>query len=160
MKTETTTTDKIKSICESHIQLFSSFIKPTIDNSRQYEANVRNTYKVARIKDTIDYITKWESNIGNQVFKTINSFAYSELCNHIDTFNKTELTSVLFTQELFETLVKHMIEWKIEYYSDELITRSVTSNSTHKLLNIEFEWILECKQENIKLHKELLKLTK
>ncbi len=154
-----TSIEKIKSMCESHIDLFSSLIKPTIDNSRQYETNVRNTCKIESIKDTLDYIIKWQSNIGKEVFRSLGKSTYYEQANP-DVLNKTEITPTLFTEELFENLIKHIIEWKVEYYTDNLITRSITSNSTHKLLNLEFEWTLECVQDNIKLHKELLKLIK
>ncbi len=142
-------------MCEAHIELLSKFIKPTICNSRKYETNVRSTYKIEMIRDTMDYILKWESNVGKEVFKSLNGDTYYEQSNP-DSLNKTETTPTLFTKKLFENTIKHIIEWKIEYYSDDLTNRSITSNSTHKLSNIEFEWMLECKQENIKFHKELL----
>ncbi len=151
--------EKIKSVLEGNINLFSFQIAATIDNSRQYEKNIRYGYKLNRANDTLNYIKEWEFNIGDSVFKSLDRFTYSKEQSP-DVLNKTEPNPVKFTEEMFFKLIKDIIEFKINYWTNELLGSGITSNSTHKLSNLEFEWILECKQENIKLHKELLQIIK
>lgn len=94
-------------------------------------------------------------NIGKDVFKKKKSVFYSEKCN-LDYLNETEQISILFTEELYNKFQFDYIENLIKCHSKVLIEQSITSNSTSKLSNLQFEWELEMKQKLIKFLKRLL----
>jgi hypothetical protein len=48
------------------------------------------------------------------------------------------------------------MEYQVKRLTEELLERSITSNSTSKISNLVFEWNLECKQELIKIFKNLI----
>ncbi len=155
-KTTKTTVEKITDQLTYSINRIKLEVGATLINGAQFERNCRNTFKVDIYEKNLEYINRWHSNIGKQVFKTVNTFTYNERCNVADVLNQTGLKSVLFTEELFHELLKNIVEYWIKYYSEDLLTRSITSNSSNKIVNLMFEWQLESKQELIKFYKELL----
>lgn len=145
----------VKSFLEYQIKIQNGFIKPTETDKRQFELNFRSSQLSKYLSHTLDYINNWETKIGTEVYKYVDRFGYSEKIM-ADVFNKTVNTPLLFTKELFEELILNIIEYKIKYFSEMLTDRPITCNSTCKFTNLEFEWSLECYQELIKFHKELL----
>lgn len=151
MKTTTTTLQNVR----TRIEHFKSFIKPTTDDKSQFTRNLRYGYAIYVLTNMDKNLSKHMCFIGKKVWKLSKSFNYSDIPNP-DFANPTEPEQVEFTEELFKEFEKCYLNFLINRFTEELVERQITSNSTCKLTNFEFEIRLEEKQELIKYFKELL----
>lgn len=137
-------------------------IKHTLINGRQYQKNVERTFETDILEKNIKMLQTSKAWIGHPVYKRIKEtrekyqFYRAEPSVKGD-FNPTEQEPTIFTEELFATFVNDYLNYQIDYLLDDFLIRSITCNSTDKLTNLEFEWVLESKQELINLYKQLLK---
>jgi len=149
--TKTTTLENVR----ARVEHFKSFVKPTIDDKNQFERNLRYSFAI----DTLNYLDRNLSKhmcfIGKKVWKLEKSFNYSDIQNP-DHFNPTNPEQIEFTEELFALFEKDYLNFLINRFTEELVERQITSNSTCKLSNFTFEVRLEEKQNLIKYFKELL----
>lgn len=147
----------MKQKIQERIEFFSLFIKPTTTDKMQFETNCRNVFMTHQLSKRIDTIDKHFLCIGKEVYRFKNDMTVVLKEDYKpDVFNKIYEESVIYDVESFELFQKKYIQYQIEYLTNDLVTRSITSNSTNKFSNLEFEWILECKQELIKFFNELL----
>lgn len=152
MKTlETTTLENVR----QRVEHFKSFVKPTVDDKRQFERNLRYGYAIDTLNHLDRNISKHMCFVGKEVYKFSEGFNYSESPSN-DRLNPTDSEPTLFTEELFKEFEINYLNFLINRFTEELIERQITSNSTCKLTNFEFEIRLEEKQNLIKYFKELL----
>ena len=147
--------EKAVNTFKGEILMKETFIKETINSSSQFETNHRNTFTLKYLKKNLEYIEQWKGNIGKQVYKFLNRENYT-LEKNQDVLNKIDETPILFTEELYEKLVIRMLNYWKDYHTEDLLTRSIIMSSTNKLDNIKFEWVLDEKQQLIKLYNKLL----
>lgn len=150
-KLETTTLENVR----QRVEHFKAFIKPTTDDKGQFTRNLRYGYAIDTLNHLDRNLSKHMCFIGKKVWKLTKSFNYSDVPNP-DFANPTDSEQVEFTEELFEEFEKCYLNFLINRFTEGLVERQITSNSTCKLTNFEFEIKLEEKQELIKYFKELL----
>lgn len=138
-----------------NVEHFKSFIKPTTDEKRQFERNLRYGFAIDTLNHLDRNLSKHMYFIDKKVYKLTKSFNYSETPNP-DHFNPTNPEEIIFTEELFKEFEKNYLNFLVNRFTEELIEKQITSNSTCKLSNFEFEVRLEEKQNLIKYFKELL----
>jgi hypothetical protein len=155
--------NKIQNSLQDHINYYSMSGVETIkwNEYSRLENVYKNNSLAEDLKGRAKYLHKWMHNIGKQVYKSSKNFNYAVVDTFTDLdslnqhyFNTEE--SFIFTEELFNKLCVDYIQYQIDRLSEELVERSITSNSTSKISNLVFEWNLECKQELIKIFKKLL----
>lgn len=148
---KTTTLENVR----HRVEHFKSFVKPTTDDKSQFTRNIRYGYAIYVLNNMDKNISKHMCFIGKKVWKLTRSFNYSDVPNP-DFANPTDSEPTLFTEELFKEFEVNYLNFLINRFTEELIERQITSNSTCKLTNFEFEIRLEEKQDLIKYFKELL----
>ena len=137
-------------------------IKPTIDDKRQFEINSRCSYANEILGRLIEDINHLESFKGKYLHKNLSNYHYisSEEWNELDDFHKKmnpiSGDSYLITDEIVENYIMDALNYKISYYSEELISKSLHQSSTNKLSNLENEWIIDEKQTMIRMFKRFL----
>jgi len=128
----------------------------------QLESVYKNNYLTQELKERASYLHKWMHNIGKEVYHSNRNFNYALVDNFevdVDLFNKKYYDisfSLVFTREMFDELCVKYCEYQVKRLIEDLTERSITSNSTCKMSNLVFEWNLECKQELIKIFKNLI----
>lgn len=123
----------------------------------------KDNYLAEKLKERAKYLYEWMHNIGKEVYLSHKSFNYAlvEEFSEIDSLNQKYFDatkSITFTQEVFDRLCFDYCEYQVKILTEELLERGITSNSTCKMSNLVFEWNLECKQELIKMFKDLSEL--
>lgn len=130
---------------------------------RNLEEVYKNNKLAEDLKARAEYLHKWMHNIGKDVYISNKSFNYAlvDKFSEMDFLNQKYFDttkSIEFTKEVFDRLCFDYMTYQVERLTEQLIEREITSNSTSKITNLVFEWDLECKQELIKMFKELLEL--
>lgn len=142
---------------------YDARIVQTTTDKRQFENNCRSKFKSDHLGDRLAFISENFNMIGKEVYKYVKSETYvlsSEVGSLSEPhliFNKLENEPLIFTIEVFDNFVKSYLQFQIDYLINGLLKNSLTSNSTHKLSNLVFEWELECKQELIEIYKNISK---
>lgn len=150
--------DRLKSL----VRVNESMIKPIRSDKRQFELNCRSEFTSQHLMGRIIFIEEHFNMIGKEVYKYVKSETYvlsSEVGSLSEThlmFNKLENEPLIFTIEMFDSFLNSYLQYQIDYLINGLLENSITSNSTHKLSNLVFEWELECKQNLIETYKKLL----
>ena len=121
----------------------------------------KNNSLVAQLKDKAEYLHECVHNIGKEVYKSYESFNYTlvDTFEDLDFLNQKYFNtnfSTVFTQQMFDKLCVDYMQYQVKRLTEDLLERSITSNSTSKISNLVFEWQLECKQELIKIFKNLI----
>ena len=103
----------------------------------------------------------WRANIGKEVHPPKDSFSYCLVEEYEESYFLDKLffdasRTIIFTESLFDEFCEKYLEYQIEYLTDELLNGALVSNSTSKLLNLTFEWRVECKQELLSKLKSVL----
>jgi hypothetical protein len=142
-------------LIQKKIEALSLNIKHVTVEKNQFLKNLRYDYTMRILMLNRENLLKHKNLIGKEVFKTINSFNYSDVPN-TSFMNTTTEEPIILTEELFMEFCEHFLAFLINRFTEELLEHSITSNSTDKLSNLEFEIILEEKQWLIKFYKELL----
>jgi len=151
---------------ETHLNYLEEFYnkgseKIDWDDLFDFERSYKYNFKLKEIKSRLKYLHKWRFNIGEEVYFSRNEWDYAL----VDTFSKLGKNnqntfdnsySTIMTEEMFDNLCINYINYSINYLLKDFLERQITSNSTHKLGNLAFEWELECKQELIKDFKNTL----
>ena len=157
--------NKIQNKLEEYISFYERDNQTSItwDEYRQLEKLYKNNYLAEKLKERAKYLHEWMHNIGKEVYFSRKSFNYTLVDNfgELDTLNRNYFDnsfSTVFTQELFNNLCVNYCNYQVKRLTEELTERSITSNSTCKISNLVFEWQLECKQELIKIFKNLSEL--
>lgn len=130
---------------------------------RNLEEIYKNNSLVKDLKARAEYLHKWMHNIGKEVYLSREgwNFTLVDSFSELDHLNRNVFDnnySTIFTKEMFDKLCIDYITYQVERLTKQLIEREITSNSTSKINNLVFEWELECKQELIKMFKNLLEL--
>ena len=118
-------------------------------------------YKLEFIISRQKTLKMWRANIGKEVHPPKDGFSYClvEEYSESDHLYKSifdEKQVIIFTENLFDEFCKKYLEYQVEYLTDYLLNGGLVSNSTNKLLNLTFEWRLECKQELLSKFKSVL----
>lgn len=122
-----------------------------------------NNYLAEKLKERLKYLHEWMHNIGKEVYLSREKWNYALVdkfsqMGHLNQKYFDTTKSITFTQELFDKLCFNYCEYQVKRLTEELTERSITSNSTCKMSNLVFEWSLGCKQELIKMFKDLSNL--
>lgn len=130
------------------------------DEYRELEIVYKNNYLAEELEARAIFLHQWMFDIGKQVFKSNENFNYVTVntFSKLDSLNQKYFDtskSIEFTKELFDKLCFDYCNYQVKRFTEELLEKSITSNSTCKMSNLIFEWQLECKQELIKIFKEL-----
>jgi hypothetical protein len=132
------------------------------DDLFEFERTYKLNYRLKEIKNRLKYLHKWRMNIGQEVYMSKKSFDYALVSEYesMDSLNKNvfETTKTYtFTELFFDRLCLDYIQYSIDFLLRDFLERDITRSSTHKLGNLAFEWVLECKQELIKEFKNAIK---
>lgn len=155
--------NKLQNSLQDYIDYYSASGIESIkwNEYNRLENIYRNNYLTQDLKERAAYLHKWMHNIGKEVYHSNRNFNYALVDNFetdVDFFNKKyfDTTSFsIFTREMFDELCVEYCKYQVQRLTEDLTERSITSNSTSKMLNLVFEWNLECKQELIKIFKDL-----
>lgn len=131
------------------------------DDLFQFERNYKYNFKLQEVKIRISFLSKVRLLIGNQVYKDKKGFRYCGVAEfaELDEINKRSFDTtqtMLFTEDLFNKFCVDYLKYSIKYLTIDFLERSIVSNSTHKLGNLAFEWMLECKQELLQNFKSIV----
>ena len=131
------------------------------DNYSALEKVYKNNFIRNELKGRAGYLHEWMHNIGKEVYISNKKFNYALVKNFTekDFLNQRYFDtskSIEFTKDVFDRLCFDYIQYQINRLIEQLTEREITSNSTSKISNLVFEWQLECKQELIKIFKELI----
>jgi hypothetical protein len=155
--------NKIQNKLQDFVDFYSRSGADSIkwDEYGRLETVYKNNSLVQDLKDRASYLHTWMHNIGKEVYESDRSFNYTlvEKFSELDFLNQKYFDtshSLTFTQEMFNELCVKYMEYQVERLTKQLLENSITSNSTCKMLNLVFEWNLECKQELIKIFKNLI----
>jgi hypothetical protein len=136
------------------------FIRPTIDNKSQFEANVRHTYIIDVISGYLEFILKHKNYIGQEVFKFKKKFSVttigdynSDKSNHF--LNPIEENSFVYTEQDYNVFCNKYLAYQIEHLTSDLVKNRHYSYSTNPLSNLESQWITESKQNLIQYLSEI-----
>lgn len=154
---------------QNRLQDFISYYERSEEDSikwneyRNLEEIYKNNSLVKDLNARAEYLHKWMFNIGKEVYLSREGWNYTLVkdFSELDHLNKGAFNnnySTIFTKEMFDKLCTDYITYQVERLTKQLIEREITSNSTSKINNLVFEWNLECKQELIKMFKNLLEL--
>jgi hypothetical protein len=99
--------------------------------------------------------------IGERVYPSFDSFDYVTVTDFpdLDRLNAAKFypkDHKVFTEKMFEELCINYIKYQVERLTEDLLNRSITSNSTSKIDNLVFEWDLEIKQRLINIFKSMI----
>jgi hypothetical protein len=151
--------NKLQSYIDHFSMIGIEFIK--WDEYVRLEPIYKNNFILNELNERASYMHKWMHNIGKEVYHSKRNFNYALVENFetdVDFFNKpyfdTSFSSIL-TQEMFDEFCLKYIKYQVERLTKELVEKIIVCNSTSKINNLVFEWNLECKQELIKIFKEL-----
>lgn len=130
---------------------------------RHLESVYKNNYLVKYLKARAEYLHKWMHCIGKDVHLSKSGWNYIlvDEFSKMDSLNQRGFdsnSSIEFTQGVFDRLCFDYCNYQVERLIEDLLERSITSNSTCKMSNLVFEWNLECTQELIKMFKDLSEL--
>lgn len=157
--------NKIQNKLQEYISYYERSGQDSIkwDEYSQIERIYKNKSLAENLKDRAKYLHEWMHNIGKEVYLSREKWNYAlvEKFSEMDSLNRNGFDnsfSTVFTQEMFDKLCVDYCNYQVKRLTEQLIEREITSNSTSKINNLVFEWDLECKQELIKMFKELLEL--
>lgn len=129
----------------------------TFTDIYQFEKNCKAEFILENLKSVVAHIEKHESFLGKEVFKFEKSFNYTDVLPEENIgLNPVLEQKVLFTPQLLNSFLYDYFEFGKEYHTKRLLENQITCNSTNKLINLQFEWQLECTQELIKLYTKIL----
>ena len=131
------------------------------DDLSNFERSYKLNFKLEEVKARLSYLHEWRLNIGREVYLSREKWNYVLVDNFskLDHHNKNTFDnsySTVFTEDMFDLLCEDYLRYSVDFLLRDFLERSITSNSTHKLGNLVFEWVLECKQELIKEFKNAL----
>lgn len=154
--------NKVLERLKSLVQLNESRIKLITVDKRQFEINCRSEFMCEHLMGNIEFIQTHFNMIDREVYRYVKGGRYiltSQANSLTEThlmMNKLDDEVLIFTNEMFNNVIKDYIQYQIDYLIIGLLENSITSNSTHKLTNLVFEWELECKQNLIETYKKLI----
>lgn len=142
-----------------YLERLDRSIIPTTDSLKQFQENWRNKFIATIIGKQLNTIEAHKNAIGKDVFMYLKEdrFSYAFEYSDTDIFNKTHTEPVILTQEMYDVFEKAALKFWVKFYSRQLISCNITSNSTDKFTNLVFEWKLEETQKLISFYKELLR---
>lgn len=154
--------NKIQNSLQDYISFYERSGQDSIkwDDYFQLENVYKNNSLVLQLKDRASYLHEWMYNIGAEVYHSKREFNYAlvDSFSGMDFLNQkyfnTEFSSI-FTQEMFDEMCVEYLKYQVKRLTEDLLERSITSNSTSKISNLVFEWNLECKQKLIEIFKKL-----
>lgn len=144
----------------------SLLISPTTTDKNQFEHNIRNSFMLDNLLKMVETIERHFGYIGKEVNGYINNPSvitkeeYEWNCKKDSTFgvfNKINPECFIYSNEDFLAFQMYYIQYQIDYFSKDLIDKSVYQNSTNPFSNLEFQWIVESKQQLIKFYKQILR---
>lgn len=154
--------NNLKDLIVFEFETKKSLIKPTIDDKRQFEINCRCSYANEILGRLIEDIAYLESFKGKYLHRNLSNYHYISIeeWNKLDDFSnkmnpKSEET-FLITDEIVQDYIKNAITYKIGYFIEDLIKRDLFQSSTHKLSNLQHEWITDEKQKMIHFFRRIL----
>lgn len=154
--------NKIQTMIQEFIDKNSTVQSVDWNKYRQLEKIYKMNFISSELSDRADYLHKWMHNINLRVYKSKRSFNYCLVKEFeiLDFLNRNLFETsdeIVLTEELFDELCESYIEFQINRLIEELTEKELTRNSTVPIENIVFSWQLECKQEMLKMYKQMLK---
>jgi hypothetical protein len=125
------------------------------DDLSNFERSYKLNFKLEEVKVRLSYLHEWRLNIGREVYLSREKWNYVLVddFSKLDYHNKNTFDnsySTVFTEDMFNLLCEDYLRYSVDFLLRDFLERNITSNSTHKLGNLVFEWVLDCKQELIK----------
>ena len=153
--------NKIEEYLEKLATLNTTEEELSLNRIMQLEFLYKQDYKLKEILNRQLYLKEWRENIGKEVFASKEGFHFMLITeypiSYFEELNFETSEKLIFTEEMFNSLCVYYLNHSIEYITKELTERSIVSNSTNKLVNLIFEWELDCKQQLLMYYKNALK---
>lgn len=130
-------------------------VVPVYTDNRQYKVNFKSQYKADALQSIIDFLKKHHRFIGQSVYQFKGRNAFTLKPNNIG-LNQTLDTPVIFTEEMYFSVEKDFLTFRLERIASYFLEGNITNNSTCKLSNLCFELKLEAQQELAQFYAKLL----